>query len=76
MACGGVAQSKRLKEMLGIMAKSHGTRFFVSPNELNADNGAMIAVVAEKMYRSGERFSVDHLTIDQRYRVDKVKVTW
>jgi N6-L-threonylcarbamoyladenine synthase len=76
MACGGVAQSKRLKEMLGIMAKSHGAKFFVSPNELNADNGAMIAVVAEKMYRSGERFDASHLTIDQRYRVDKIRVKW
>ena len=76
LVCGGVAQSRRLKEMLGIMTRSHRTRFFVSPNELNADNGAMIAVVAEKMYRGGERFKSEQLTINQRYRVDTVKVTW
>ncbi len=76
MVCGGVAQSKRLKEMLGIVAKCHGAGFFVSPNELNADNGAMIAVVAEKMYRSGQRYSAEQLGINQRYRVDTVKVTW
>ena len=76
MVCGGVAQSSRLREMLKIMTGSHGTRFFVSPNELNADNGAMIAVVAEKMYRSGERYNSSQLTLNQRYRVDTVKVTW
>lgn len=76
LACGGVAQSIRLNEMLGTMAMSHGAHLFISPNELNADNGAMIAVVAEKMYRSGERFSAEQLTIDQRYRADTVRVTW
>ncbi len=76
MACGGVAQSKRLKEMLGMMAGDHDARFFVSPNEFNADNGAMIAVVAEKMHMSGQRYGARALTINQRYRVDTVKVTW
>lgn len=76
LVCGGVAQSNRLRTMLKIMTGSHGIRFFVSPNELNADNGAMIAVVAEKMYRNGERYKSDQLTINQRYRVDTVKVTW
>lgn len=76
MVCGGVAQSKRLREMLTIMTKSHGIKFFVSPNELNADNGAMISAVADRMYHAGEHFTDRAITINQRYRVDTVKVTW
>ncbi|HUC38570.1 MAG TPA: KEOPS complex N(6)-L-threonylcarbamoyladenine synthase Kae1 [Candidatus Acidoferrum sp.] len=74
--CGGVAQSARLKEMLGIITKSHNTGLYVSPNELNADNGVMIAVVAEKMFNSGERYNGKQLTISQRYRADSVKISW
>ncbi len=76
MVCGGVAQSTRLKEMLTIMTKSHGVKFFVSSNELNADNGAMISVVADKMFHAGERYGDSAITINQRFRVDTVKVTW
>src|SRR5208282_4673316 len=47
--CGGVAQSDRLRAMLKAISKEHGTVFKVAPNEFNADNGAMIAVVAERM---------------------------
>ncbi|VVC03903.1 tRNA N6-adenosine threonylcarbamoyltransferase [Candidatus Burarchaeum australiense] len=43
LACGGVAQNKRLCEMLKLMAREHGARFATSPAEFNADNGAMIA---------------------------------
>ncbi len=74
--CGGVAQSERLQKMIALMAKSHGARFFVAPNGYNADNGAMIAVVAEKMHRSGSRFSAGACTVDQKYRIDGVRVTW
>ncbi len=76
MVCGGVAQSARLKEMLATMTRSHSVRFSVSPNELNADNGAMISVVADRMFRAGERYNDSAITINQRYRVDTVKVTW
>lgn len=72
---GGVAQSKRLSEMLGIMARSHGVRFHVAPNEYNADNGAMIAVVAEKMCR--QRLARQYTGgVDQRYRIDSVEIGW
>ncbi|MFA6035941.1 MAG: KEOPS complex N(6)-L-threonylcarbamoyladenine synthase Kae1, partial [Candidatus Micrarchaeia archaeon] len=43
LACGGVAQNKRLCQMLGLMAREHGARFATAPAEFNADNGAMIA---------------------------------
>jgi N6-L-threonylcarbamoyladenine synthase len=72
---GGVAQSRRLAEMLGIMAKSHRAKMHVAPNEFNADNGAMIAVVAEKMLL-GHRKRQLPLGVDQKYRVDSVEIWW
>jgi N6-L-threonylcarbamoyladenine synthase len=76
LLCGGVAQSARLKEMVGIMSKSHGARFGVAADEYNADNGAMIAIVAEKMLGSGHRASPSDCTVRQKYRIDDVRVTW
>ncbi|MGC8495603.1 MAG: KEOPS complex N(6)-L-threonylcarbamoyladenine synthase Kae1 [Candidatus Micrarchaeia archaeon] len=73
---GGVAQSLVLQGKLATMARTHGARFYVAPNEYNADNGAMIALVAEKMYKSRLRQSLDQCSIDQKYRIDKVRITW
>ncbi|MCL4404879.1 MAG: tRNA (adenosine(37)-N6)-threonylcarbamoyltransferase complex transferase subunit TsaD [Candidatus Marsarchaeota archaeon] len=74
--CGGVAQSKRLQEILRAMSLSHGSKFFVAPNEYNADNGAMIAYVGELMHKGGKRVKESELTIMQRYRVDEVDLSW
>jgi glycoprotease/Kae1 family metallohydrolase len=74
LTCGGVAQSSRLREMLGSMAASHHARFGVADNALNADNGAMIALVAEKIMRSGSGYG--RTGINQRDRPDSVIVTW
>ncbi len=76
IVCGGVAQSKRLKEMLLSVCNAHGTKFGFAPNEYNADNGAMIALVAEKMLRSGQHYSMMDCGVNQRYRIDSVKITW
>ncbi len=73
---GGVAQSSRLREMLGMVAKEHNVKFYAAPNEFNSDNGAMIAIVAEKMHNFMDKPGLDECTIEQRYRVDKVKVGW
>jgi len=74
--CGGVAQSKRLKEMLNEMSGSHGQRFFVAPNEYNADNGAMIAYVGELMHKHGSKPKSSELVVKQRYRIDEVELQW
>ncbi len=74
--CGGVAQSSRLREMLNAIAEEHSVRFGFAPNEYNADNGAMIALVAEKMMASGRRYSPDECGINQKYRADAFEVTW
>ena len=76
MLSGGVAQSARLKEMLSYICKDRGISFGVAPNEYNADNGAMIALVAEKMLHSGSRFDIPSCGVDQKYRIDRVKITW
>ncbi|ASI14007.1 N6-threonylcarbamoyl-adenosine(37)-tRNA synthase threonyl-carbamoyl transferase subunit Kae1 [Candidatus Mancarchaeum acidiphilum] len=71
---GGVAQSQRLRGMLGEMAESHGVKFYDADNQFNADNGAMIALVAEEMHNSGAKFENSQLGINQKYRIDKVDI--
>lgn len=72
--CGGVAQSRRLREMLTIISKEHSIDFRVAPDEFNADNGAMIAVVAEKLYRKGIRIPLSQCTTNQKYRIDEARL--
>jgi N6-L-threonylcarbamoyladenine synthase len=43
---GGVAQNKRLQEMLEIMCRERGAKLYAAPGEYNRDNGAMIAACA------------------------------
>jgi len=74
--CGGVAQSVRLRQMLKIMAESHRVKFCVAENEFNADNGAMIALVAERMLDHGIRPRMNRCTINQKYRIDSVELSW
>lgn len=73
---GGVAQSKRLNEMMRLMAAPHKVRVHTAPNELNADNGAMIALVAEKMHGQGQRYSMESCGVNQKYRIDSVRIGW
>ncbi len=72
--CGGVAQSSRLKEMLASVCKEHGMRFGFAANEFNADNGGMIAYVAERMLRNGFSVPLERCDIEQRYRIDRAVV--
>ncbi len=74
--CGGVAQSTRLKEMVSDIAKSHKIKLGVAPNEFNADNGAMIALVAENMFNARVRIRDSDCAVNQRYRIDSAVVTW
>ncbi len=76
LICGGVAQSFRLREMLSTIAQSHNGKFGFAPNEYNADNGAMIALVAEKMHNGKYVSRQKNLDVKQRYRVDEAKITW
>ncbi|MCL4364890.1 MAG: tRNA (adenosine(37)-N6)-threonylcarbamoyltransferase complex transferase subunit TsaD [Candidatus Marsarchaeota archaeon] len=72
--CGGVAQNARLKEMIGLIAAEHGARIGYAENEFNADNGAMIAFVAERMLKAGLGVRLNKCDIEQRYRIDSATV--
>jgi universal protein Kae1 len=73
---GGVACNKRLREMVKIMAKERGAKFYVPRNDLCIDNGAMIAWNGILMYKSGIQMRIEETIIDQRYRTDMVEVKW
>ncbi|MFP3950237.1 MAG: KEOPS complex N(6)-L-threonylcarbamoyladenine synthase Kae1 [Candidatus Micrarchaeia archaeon] len=51
IVCGGVAQNRRLRSMLHILAKEDGVKFGVAPDEYNRDNGAMIAYAGGLIYK-------------------------
>ena len=72
--CGGVAQNARLKEMLRHVAEEHKAKIGYAANEFNADNGAMIAFVAERMLKGGCRPRLSECGIEQRYRVDQAEI--
>ncbi|MDE1845835.1 MAG: tRNA (adenosine(37)-N6)-threonylcarbamoyltransferase complex transferase subunit TsaD [Candidatus Micrarchaeota archaeon] len=72
--CGGVAQSKRLRQMLGEIAKSHAMKFGYAADSFNADNGAMIAFVAERMLGKGLGSKIGECGIEQRYRIDRAVI--
>jgi glycoprotease/Kae1 family metallohydrolase len=72
--CGGVAQSARLREMLKEMAREHHVKFGCAPDEYNADNGAMIAWVAECMLKKGISSRLEDCGVEQRYRIDRAEV--
>ncbi|MGC8730181.1 MAG: tRNA (adenosine(37)-N6)-threonylcarbamoyltransferase complex transferase subunit TsaD [Candidatus Micrarchaeia archaeon] len=74
--CGGVAQSRRLQDMVSRMASSHSVKAYFGEDSINSDNGAMIAIVAEKMYKSGMSFPIEKCNISQRYRINNIELKW
>lgn len=74
IVCGGVAQNKRLQEMLSLMTKPHKAKFGVAPGECNADNGAMIAFTGLEMYKHGKRESIRKAKAIQKFRTDEVEL--
>lgn len=72
---GGVANNKRLIEMIKLMAKEHNAKFFV-PENYCSDNGVMIALTGLLMFNSGIRQKFEDTIIKQRFRTDRVEVLW
>ncbi|MEW5996528.1 MAG: KEOPS complex N(6)-L-threonylcarbamoyladenine synthase Kae1 [Candidatus Micrarchaeota archaeon] len=72
IACGGVAQNRRLQGMLRSMCREDGVEFGVAPDEYNRDNGAMIAYAGELIAKRGIR-EPEECTVDQDYRIDKLR---
>jgi glycoprotease/Kae1 family metallohydrolase len=70
LACGGVAQNKRLCNMLDIMAREHGVRFGAAPGEFNADNGGMIAYAG--WLARAQAMDWKKAGSDMKWRIDEV----
>ncbi len=72
---GGVANNKRLQEMLDIMAKDNDASFSV-PKGYCGDNGVMIAWTGLVMYKSGVRHKIEETRTNQNFRTDQVVISW
>ncbi|MFH1721420.1 MAG: bifunctional N(6)-L-threonylcarbamoyladenine synthase/serine/threonine protein kinase [Candidatus Altiarchaeota archaeon] len=72
---GGVANNKRLSEMVESVADEHGATYYV-PKGLCSDNGAMIAMLGEAMHKAGLETKIEDSQINQGWRTDQVDVVW
>ncbi len=72
---GGVAASPRLKEMMSVMCKERGAKFYAVPKEYCGDNGAMIAWTGLLAYSSGQK-PVKKPDYISRWRTDEVEILW
>jgi len=73
---GGLARSRRLREMVEEMAKLHGARVYVVPPEYAGDNGAMIAWTGVLQLLAGQVIAVDESRIRPRFRIDEAEARW
>jgi universal protein Kae1 len=74
---GGVAANKRLQEMLEIMCKERGAKFFVVPKEFAGDNGAMIAWNGLQIFLATRKgIGIEESKIKPKWRTDEVDVVW
>ena len=73
---GGVATNKRFCEMLDTMCKDRGAKFGAPPLKYAGDQGAMIAWLGLLQYQAGEKYNIEDIDINPRWRVDEVEVTW
>ncbi len=73
VVCGGVAQNKRLQEMLAKMCNEDGVRFGVAPDQYNRDNGAMIAYAGWLLYKRYGSMNIKSCFSITNYRIDRMK---
>ncbi len=71
--CGGVAQNRRLQQMLESMCDEDGIRFGVAPDEFNRDNGAMIAYAGSLLYKRYGALPIEKCVPITNYRIDRMK---
>lgn len=72
LVCGGVAQNRRLQEMLRMMCNDDGVRFGVAPDEFNRDNGAMIAYAGSLLYKRYGPTPAAKCAPITNYRIDRM----
>ena len=70
VVCGGVAQNKRLCQMLKTMCDEDGLRFGVAPNEFNRDNGAMIAYAGAQLFKKYSAMEISKCQAIPNYRIE------
>lgn len=73
LVCGGVAQNRRLQQMLGMMCDDDGASLGVAPDEFNRDNGAMIAYTGSLIYKKYGPMPIDKCVPITNYRIDRMK---
>ena len=73
IVCGGVAQNRKLQEMLRLMCKEDGVQFGVAPDEFNRDNGAMIAYAGEVLFKKYGTHPIQYWKPIQNYRVEMIR---
>ncbi len=71
--CGGVAQNRRLQEMMQAMCEENKWRFFVPKDEYNRDNGAMIAYAGYRLREKANK-RPESWPAKQKYRIDEVEL--
>ncbi|MEM2909935.1 MAG: KEOPS complex N(6)-L-threonylcarbamoyladenine synthase Kae1 [Nitrososphaerota archaeon] len=76
LVVGGLARSKRLREMLDTMARERGAEVYTIPDEYAGDNGAMIAWNGVLQLLSGMVVDVEDSRVKPRMRIDEVDVKW
>jgi tRNA A37 threonylcarbamoyltransferase TsaD len=76
---GGVAANKRLCQMLDIMCKERGAKFFAVPLEFAGDQAGMICWQGWQEYnaaKSKEKFNVKEADIYPYERTDEIEIIW
>lgn len=73
---GGLARSRRLREMIEEMARLHGARVYTVPPEYAGDNGAMIAWTGVLQLLAGQSIGVEESRVRPRYRIDEAEARW
>jgi glycoprotease/Kae1 family metallohydrolase len=66
---GGVAQNKRLQEILKTMCEDRNSKFCVVPRKYARDNGVMIAMTALRNWKEGKKYNVE---INPNWRIDSI----
>jgi tRNA A37 threonylcarbamoyltransferase TsaD len=72
---GGVAANKRLVQMLNVMCKERGAKFYNVPLKYSGDQSVMIAWQGILEYNSGKKDNLN-IDIDDSQRTDQVEVIW
>ncbi|MFT4297979.1 MAG: UGMP family protein, partial [Candidatus Woesearchaeota archaeon] len=73
---GGVACNKKLQEMAKTMCKERKAKLYTLPNELNVDNGAMIAWLGYLMFKSKNTTKLSEAIVKPYVRTDEIDVNW